>query len=110
MIGKKLYKNNDEDMAGYADTADWCNANNAHIEDKGEYYEVVDNKEYVPTTEEKLEALDVQYNRDKDTLINEYTDAIIHGDSETAEAIKAEMTALDEQYDADYEAIVNEEE
>jgi hypothetical protein len=63
-----------------------------------------------PTKEEKLAALDAQYNTDKSTLVNEYTDALIHSDTETAEAIKAEMAALDEQYDADYEAIINEEE
>ena len=41
MIGTKLYKNNQNDMARYTDTALWCNENNATIEDKGEYYEVV---------------------------------------------------------------------
>ena len=43
MIGTKLYKNNKSDMAKYTKTAVWCNANNAHIEDKGEYYEVLAN-------------------------------------------------------------------
>lgn len=40
MIGTKFYKNslNDEE---YAKCAEWCNANNATIEDKGEYYECV---------------------------------------------------------------------
>ena len=27
----------------YASMAEWCNNNNAHIEDKGEYYEIVEN-------------------------------------------------------------------
>ncbi len=27
----------------YSEAAAWCNENNAHIEDKGEYYEVVEN-------------------------------------------------------------------
>jgi hypothetical protein len=81
----------------------------------GIYWLSADDLDYIKAKAEAdkqtaLDALDAQYNADKATLVNEYTDAIIHGDSETAEAIKAEMTALDEQYDADYEAIVNEEE
>lgn len=38
MLGTKIYKTN---MSNYTDCAIWCNANNATIEDKGEYYEVV---------------------------------------------------------------------
>lgn len=38
MIGTKIYKNN---MKDYTKTAIWCNQNNATIEDKGDYYEVV---------------------------------------------------------------------
>ena len=38
MIGTKIYKN---DMSNYTDLANWCNENNATIEDKGEYYECV---------------------------------------------------------------------
>lgn len=41
MIGTKLYKNNEADMKTYTEAALWCNENNATIEDKGEYYEVV---------------------------------------------------------------------
>lgn len=40
MIGTKLYKGKYTNKE-YADLAVWCNANNATIEDKGEYYEVV---------------------------------------------------------------------
>lgn len=40
MIGNKFYKDNIDDTA-YADCAEWCNENNATIEDKGEYYECV---------------------------------------------------------------------
>jgi hypothetical protein len=63
-----------------------------------------------PTTEEKLAALNAQYDSDKATLVAQYTDAIMHDDTETADAIKEEMLALDEQYDSDYEAIMAEEE
>lgn len=40
MIGTKYYKDN-YDLEEYAVAAEWCNTNNATIEDKGEYYEVV---------------------------------------------------------------------
>lgn len=57
MIGTKLYKGQYTSKE-YADTAVWCNANNAHIEDKGEYYEVVENVPYVPTIQEQIEKLE----------------------------------------------------
>lgn len=41
MIGTKFYKDN-YDIDEYSAAAEWCNANNATIEDKGEYYEVVE--------------------------------------------------------------------
>lgn len=63
-----------------------------------------------PTREEKLAALNAQYDSDKATLVQEYTDALMHDDSEMAEDIKQEMLALDEQYDLDYQEIMNEEE
>ena len=40
MIGTKIYKNN-FDTTEYSELVDWCNENNATIEDKGEYYECV---------------------------------------------------------------------
>lgn len=53
MIGKKFYKpvETEEDLSEYSTTAEWCNENNATIEDKGEYYEVVPIPE--PTQEDK---------------------------------------------------------
>lgn len=38
----------------YAKCAMWCNANNAHIEDKGEYYECVGNPAPEPPTIEEI--------------------------------------------------------
>lgn len=62
MIGKKLYKGQYTNKE-YADTAVWCNKNNAHIEDKGEYYEVVENTPIPqPTLEEQLQQLEEKYN------------------------------------------------
>lgn len=40
MLGTKFYKEN-YDLNAYAECAEWCNANNCTIEDKGEYYECV---------------------------------------------------------------------
>lgn len=57
MIGKKIYKNN-LDSKDYTNTAVWCNHNNAHIKDKGEYYEVVENIPHVPTIQEQIVALE----------------------------------------------------
>ena len=51
MVGIKLYKGKFTNKE-YADLAVWCNANNATIEDKGEYYEVVVIPPHVPTEEE----------------------------------------------------------
>jgi hypothetical protein len=106
MIGKKLYKNNKDDMAQYTATAQWCNANNAHIEDKGSYYEVCENVVPEPSKEEKLAQLDAQYNADKADLLTAYQTAQLYGDTDTMESLKADLTALDNQYDEDYEKIV----
>lgn len=57
MIGTKLYKGQYTNEQ-YVQAAQWCNANNAHIEDKGEYYEVVENAPYVPTIQEQIVALE----------------------------------------------------
>ena len=108
MIGTKLYKGNKDDMAKYTATAQWCNANNAHIEDKGSYYEVCENVTPEPTTDEKLAALDAQYEADKERLRKAYQDAMIYGDTDRTESIKADLATLDEQYDEDYAEIESE--
>lgn len=101
MLGTKLYKNNKSDMAKYTATAVWCNANNAHIEDKGEYYEVVENVPYTPSQEEQITTLDRQYEADKKTLQGYYLEFSIAGNVAGMEAIKQELADLAEQYDAD---------
>ncbi len=105
MIGTKLYKNNKEDMAQYTEAAIWCNANNAHIEDKGSYYEVCENVIPEPTTDEKIAALDAQYNADKAAILNAYQGAMVYGDEATMEQLKADLAALDDKYDEDYAKI-----
>jgi hypothetical protein len=99
MIGTKLYKNNKDDMAQYTATAIWCNANNAHIEDKDEYYEVCENVIPEPTTDEKIAALDAQYDNDKDMLAKYYLDAVLSGDADLQDELKAELDALNAQYE-----------
>ena len=105
MIGEKLYKDNQSDMNKYTDCAVWCNANNATIEDKGEYYEVVENVPYMPSQEEQIDTLDRQYESDKKTLQGYYLEFSIAGDTEGMESIKGELTALATQYDTDIEAL-----
>lgn len=51
MIGRIFQKNN-YDKYEYANTAMWCNENGATIEDKGDYYKVVEIPPYVPTEAE----------------------------------------------------------
>ena len=99
MIGEKLYKNNQSDMDKYTDYAVWCNANNATIEDKGEYYEVVENVPYMPSQEEQIATFDRQYEADKKTLQGYYLEFSIAGNTAGMEAIKQELTDLAESYD-----------
>ena len=101
MIGEKLYKDNQSDMNKYTDCAVWCNANNATIEDKGEYYEVVENVPYMPSQEEQIATLDRQYEADKKTLQGYYLEFSIAGNTAGMEAIKQELADLAGQYDTD---------
>lgn len=98
MIGEKLYKDNQSDMNKYTDCAVWCNANNATIEDKGEYYEVVEN---VPSKDEQITTLDRQYEADKKTLQGYYLEFSIAGNTAGMEAINKELADLTKQYDND---------
>jgi hypothetical protein len=61
-----------------------------------------------PTADEKLAALDSQYNADKAELLAAYQTAQVYGDTDTMESLKADLQALDGQYDADYEKIIEE--
>lgn len=58
MIVNKPYTN-----AQYADLAVYCNENNCHIEDKGDYLESVENAPYVPTYEE-VKQMRIQYRKE----------------------------------------------
>ena len=63
---------------------------------------------YVPKVEEKVAALDNQYETDKKTLASYYLDASLAGDTDVQDALKAEMAALNAQYDADVKAVKGE--
>ena len=108
MVGKKLYKNSKADMAQYTATAQWCNANNAHIEDKGTYYEVCENVIPEPTKEEKLADLDNQFKIDRATIMEYYTQAVFDEDTETQEELKAEMEEIKATYAEERKAIEEE--
>lgn len=59
-----------------------------------------------PTADEKkaaaLAELDARYTADKDELSAQYLDAAMSGDTDTMDAIKAEVAALNAKYDSDY--------
>lgn len=61
MIGKKLYKplETQEQLDSYSQAAEWCNSTQqATIEDKGEYYEVV---EIPAPTQGELNAMEIEH-------------------------------------------------
>jgi hypothetical protein len=96
MIGTKLYKGKYTNKE-YADLAVWCNANNATIEDKGEYYEVVAIPPHVPTAEEIQKTLTDGVQAYMDTKAQERGYDNIHTAcsyaNSTDEIFKAEGTA-----------------
>lgn len=59
-----------------------------------------------PTAEEKMAMLDADYNQQKADLLTAYQTAMLYGDTNTMDSLKADLVALDEQYDEDYEKIV----
>ena len=59
-IGYKLSKA-EKNTKKYTEMAIWCNSNNATIEDKGEYYEVVAVVIPEPTIEEQVVRLEREY-------------------------------------------------
>ena len=56
-IGYKLSKA-EKNTKKYTEMAVWCNDNNAKVEDKGDYYEVVAIVPKEPTLQEQLESLE----------------------------------------------------
>lgn len=95
MLGTKIYK---DDMSNYTDCAAWCNANNATIEDKGAYYEVVNLP--LPTLEEIKVAKIAELKAERDSKEVEpitYNGNSYDYDSKARERINAAIIALDVQ-------------
>lgn len=93
MIGTKIYK---ADMSNYTECAKWCNANNATIEDKGDYYEVVTLP--LPTLEEIKTAkiAELKAERDsKEVEPIEYQGYSFDYDSKARDRISAAIVALE---------------
>lgn len=95
MLGTKIYKTN---MSNYTDYAIWCNQNNATIEDKGDYYEVVALP--LPTFEEikdlKIAALKAERDsKEVEPII--YQGYSFDYDDKARERINAAIIALDVQ-------------
>lgn len=55
---------------------------------------------YVPSKEERLSQLDAQYDADKDALAKYYLDAVLSGNTDLQDELKAELDALNAQYEA----------
>lgn len=93
MLGTKIYKT---DMNNYTDCAIWCNQNNATIEDKGDYYEVVTLP--LPTLQEiktaKIAELKAQRDNKEVEPIN-YKGYSFDYDSKARERINAAIIALE---------------
>ena len=97
MIGKKINKPI-TDYKSYAETATWCNNNNAHMDDKGAYYEVVENSPAPePTIEEQLIMLENDYQMNRwqregilaeGSLYSDYTKAKAQELEDLAEQIR----------------------
>lgn len=95
MLGIKIYKT---DMSNYTNAAIWCNANNATIEDRGDYYEVVTLP--LPTLEEnklaKIAELKAERDSNEVTPI-EYNGNLYDYDEKARDRINAAIIALDVQ-------------
>lgn len=101
MLNKKFYKNEletQEQLAAYSQAAEWCNANYARIDDKGDYYEVVAIP--APSLDEVKAAKTAELKsvRDKKELEPvEFDGSSFDFDSKSYERITAAIYALDMQ-------------
>lgn len=94
MLGTKIYKNSN--MKGYTKIAIWCNKNNATIEDKGDYYEVVAIP--APALEELKQAKIAEFKaiRDAEEVEPiEYNGNLFDYDDKARDRINSAIIALD---------------
>lgn len=89
MIVNKPYTNKE-----YADLAVYCNKNNCHIEDKGDYLESVENIKPIPTDEE-IRQLRAQAYAEEVDCITAHIQRL--RDEEQTPEIEAEISALIEE-------------
>ena len=61
-----------------------------------------------PTKEEKLAALDAQYDADKAEIMRYFSEALFSEDAELQDELKAEMAGIDAKYIEDRKAIEDE--
>lgn len=62
---KILKSEYDEKADEYTQVAEWCNEGQEyHIEEQGEYYEVVKNPEPLPPTHEQIRQMRIEYRRE----------------------------------------------
>ena len=95
MISTKFYKSK-YIQEEYAQCAEWCNKNNATIEDKGEYYECVAIP--APSLDEVKASKIALLKADRDTREEEvipYNGNIFDFDAKARERINAAIIALD---------------
>lgn len=95
MLGTKFYKNNLNNTA-YAECAEWCNANNATIEDKGDFYEVVAIP--APSLEQLKKAKLVEFKNIRDTEEVKpisYNGNLFDFDDKARDRINSAIIALD---------------
>ena len=75
---------------------------------------VVESEPPKPTDEQilqdKINALDAQFNADKTELVNQYAEAVAVGDTNTAKDVQAQLSDLFAEYDKQYTAITGGEE
>lgn len=93
----KPYKNKD-----YADLAVYCNENNCHIEDKGDYLESVENIIPEPTDEEQRKNREIAYTQEVDPITCHISRLI---DEEQTPEIEQEIIDLKQERSAKVEEI-----
>lgn len=67
---------------------------------RGKDGEPTDAPAYTPSKEERLAALDAQYDSDKDALAKYYLDAVLSSNTDLQAELKAELDALNAEYEA----------
>ena len=89
MIVNKPYTNKE-----YADLAVYCNDNDCHIEDKGDYLESVPNEHHAPTEEEQRQKRQQAFAEEADPLKYDYEEACARYGIDSDEAQDAKVIWL----------------